>query len=120
MIVRDMALFYTRDPARMFPEEELIESARAVGEQVLKIAAAPLGDNYTGPVLFEGVASPQLMAEVLGRNLHISRKPVTRSGRRRSGRYHRSGRPPRRAHHAGNFRRDRRSDAAAVRPRRGG
>jgi TldD protein len=78
--VRDMAVFYTRDPARMFPEEELMKSARAVGEQVLRMAAAPLGDNYTGPVLFEGVASPQLMAEVLGRNLHISRKPVAAPG----------------------------------------
>jgi hypothetical protein len=35
MIVRDMAVFYTRDPARMFPEEELMKSARSVGEQVL-------------------------------------------------------------------------------------
>jgi hypothetical protein len=80
MIVRDMAVFYTRDPARMFPEEELIKSARTVGEQVTKIAAAPLGENYTGPVLFEGQASPQLMAEILGRNLHISRKPVAAPG----------------------------------------
>jgi TldD protein len=80
MIVRDLAVFYTRDPARMFPEEELKKSAQSVGEQVLKIAAAPLGDNYTGPVLFEGAASPQLMAEILGRNLHISRKPVAAPG----------------------------------------
>ena len=35
MIVRDMAVFYTRDPARMFPEQELMKSARSVGEQVL-------------------------------------------------------------------------------------
>jgi TldD protein len=80
MIVRDLAVFYTRDPARMFPEEELAKSAKSVGEQVLKIAAAPLGDNYTGPVLFEGQASPQLMADILGRNLHISRKPIAAPG----------------------------------------
>jgi TldD protein len=80
MIVRDMALFYTRDAAKMFSEDELMKSARAVAAQVTKIAAAPLGDNYTGPVLFEGVASPQLMAEVLGRNLHISRKPIAAPG----------------------------------------
>src|SRR5579863_6008286 len=80
MIVRDMDVFYTRDPARMFPEDQLMKSAKAVGAQVLKIAAAPLGENYTGPVLFEGAASPQLMAEILGRNLHISRKPVAAPG----------------------------------------
>ena len=45
-----------------------------------QLAAAPLGDNYTGPVLFEGVASAQLMAEVLGRNVYISRKPVVAPG----------------------------------------
>ena len=39
-----------------------------------------MGDEYTGPVLFEGVASAQLLAEVLGRNLHISRKPVATPG----------------------------------------
>jgi hypothetical protein len=80
MIVRDMDILYTRDPARMFTEADLTKSARAVGEQVLKMAAAPLGDNYTGPVLFEGASSPQLMAEILGDNLHISRKPVTTPG----------------------------------------
>jgi TldD protein len=80
MIVRDLDVFYTRDPARMFPEEELSKSARAIGGQVLKIAAAPLGENYTGPILFEGVAAPQLLAEVLGRNLYISRKPIAAPG----------------------------------------
>ncbi len=80
MIVRDLGTFYTRDIVRMFPEEELKKSARALAEQVLKIAAAPLGDNYSGPILFEGVSSPQLLAELLGRNLYISRKPISNPG----------------------------------------
>lgn len=80
MIVRDIDTFYTRDIARMFPEEELTKSARDLAQQVLKIAAAPMGDSYTGPILFEGVASPQLLAELLGRNLYISRKPVSAAG----------------------------------------
>jgi TldD protein len=80
MIVRDLALFYTRDASKMFPEADLTQAARSIGSQVLKIAAAPLGDNYTGPVLFEGVAAPQLLAEVLGRNVYISRKPVVAPG----------------------------------------
>jgi TldD protein len=80
MIVRDWALFYTNDITKMFPEAELTKAAQDVGTQVTKIAAAPLGENYTGPVLFEGVASAQLMAEILGRNLHIARKPVTAAG----------------------------------------
>lgn len=80
MIVRDLDVFYTRDPQQMFPEQELTRAAHTLAEQVLKIAVAPLGDEYTGPVLFEGEASAQLMAEILGRNLHISRKPVAAPG----------------------------------------
>jgi hypothetical protein len=80
MIVRDLDLFYTRDAAKMFPEADLAKAARDMAQQVTKLAAAPMGDNYTGPVLFEGVASAQMLAEVLGRNLHITRKPVTAQG----------------------------------------
>ena len=80
MIVRDLGIAYTRNIKDMFPEAELVKTARAIAEQVVKLAAAPLGDSYTGPVLFEGVASAQLMAEVLGRNLYISRKPVSAPG----------------------------------------
>jgi TldD protein len=80
MIVRDWALFYTNDATKMFPEAELTKAARDVGTEVLKIAAAPIGENYSGPILFEGVASAQLMAEILGRNVHIGRKPVAPAG----------------------------------------
>ncbi len=80
MIVRDSDVFYTRDAAGMFPEADLLQSARAMGAQVLKLAEATPGDNYTGPILFEGVASAQLLAEILGRNLYISRKPLAPPG----------------------------------------
>ena len=59
---------------------ELTAAAKSIGDQIVKLAAAPIGDNYSGPVLFEGIAAPQLMAEVLGRNLHIARKAVGASG----------------------------------------
>lgn len=80
MIVRDLDTFYTRDLTHLFPEAELMRSARNIGEQTQKLAEAPLGEAYTGPVLFEGVASAQLLAEILGRNLHITRKPVAAPG----------------------------------------
>ncbi len=76
MIVRDSELFYTHDVAKLIPESELATAAKSVGDTVMKMAAAPLGENYSGPILFEGVASAQVMAEVLGRNLHIARKTV--------------------------------------------
>jgi TldD protein len=80
MIVRDSALLYTGDIGKMFSEAAIVKAARAAAEQVTKMAAAPMGDNYSGPILFEGTAGPQLMAEILGRNLHIARKPVMQPG----------------------------------------
>ncbi|HVW84871.1 MAG TPA: metallopeptidase TldD-related protein [Bryobacteraceae bacterium] len=80
MIVRDSALYYTHDIARLIPEAQLMTAARSVGENALKMAAAPMGENYSGPILFEGVASAQMLAEILGRNLHIGRKPIGPAG----------------------------------------
>ena len=80
MILRDLATFYTHDLNKMFSEDEMSKAARAISDQVSKLAAAPMGDEYAGPVLFEGVASAQLLAELLGRNVHISRKPLSPPG----------------------------------------
>ena len=80
MILRDLATFYTHDLNAMFTEAELTKSATAIGEQLAKLAVAPTGEEYAGPVLFEGVAAPQLLAEILGRNVHISRKPLSPPG----------------------------------------
>jgi hypothetical protein len=76
MILRDIDTFYTQDIRLMFSEEALTRAARSLGDNVTKLAAAPPGDNYSGPILFEGVSAPQLLAQVLGRNLHIARKPT--------------------------------------------
>jgi TldD protein len=80
MIVRDLDVFYTRDIRLMFSEDALEKAARSLGENVTKLAGAPVGDNYSGPILFEGASAPQLLAQVLGRNLHIARKPVGPGG----------------------------------------
>jgi hypothetical protein len=40
-----------------------------------------MGEDYSGPVLFEGISAAQLFAEILGRNLALSRRPVTEPGR---------------------------------------
>ncbi|HZL57076.1 MAG TPA: hypothetical protein VFC21_08350, partial [Bryobacteraceae bacterium] len=65
MIVRDSELFYTHDIQKLVPETDLQKAAKSVGDTVEKMAAAPPGDNYSGPILFEGQASAQIMAEVL-------------------------------------------------------
>ena len=53
----------------MPPEAEMRRGIAAMAENVVALAKAPKGEDYSGPVLFEGVAGAQIFAEVLGRNL---------------------------------------------------
>jgi hypothetical protein len=56
-------------------------AVKQVAENVKALAAAPFGDTYSGPVIFEGIAAAQLFAEVLAPNLTLPRKPVGEPGR---------------------------------------
>jgi TldD protein len=81
MYVRDAAGIYSRDFQHFAGEAELAGVVRQVAENVAALAHAPLGETYNGPVLFEGTAAAQLLAELLGRNLVLTRKPVNEPGR---------------------------------------
>ena len=52
-----------------------------MAENLVALANAPKGEDYSGPVLFEGAAGAQIFAEVLGRNLALTRRPVADGGR---------------------------------------
>jgi predicted Zn-dependent protease len=52
-----------------------------MAENVVALAKAPVGEDYSGPVLFEGQAGAQIFAEVLARNLSLTRRPVGDGGR---------------------------------------
>ncbi len=52
-----------------------------VAETLTALTKAPVAESYSGPVLFEGEASPQLFAQALGKNLALFRRPVTEPGR---------------------------------------
>jgi hypothetical protein len=81
MNIRDGVAFQASD-ANQLPSE--IEMGKAIAEMARNISAltrAPRGEEYTGPVLFEGQAGPQIMAEVLARNLAPARRPVGGGGR---------------------------------------
>jgi len=79
--MRDAVTFHALDPARMAGEAEMTRSVTALAENVMALAHAPKGEDYSGPVLFEGVAGAQILAEVLGRNLSLARRPVADGGR---------------------------------------
>jgi hypothetical protein len=75
MAVRDTLIYHALDPARMPPATELERGIKELAAHVTDLAAAPKGESYSGPVLFEDVASPQLFAEVLATNLAPARRP---------------------------------------------
>jgi len=49
----------------------------AMAARLSAFAGAPTLDGYSGPVLFEKMAAAQVFAEFLGRNLAMTRRPVT-------------------------------------------
>jgi hypothetical protein len=81
MLLRDVAAFYALESGKLPSELDLERGVREVGEDLTALAGAPVGEPYTGPVLFEGIAGAQILAEVLGRNLAVPRRPVTLPGR---------------------------------------
>jgi hypothetical protein len=84
MLLRDAMFFQSLDFDRMPAEPELRRGVAALAASLAARAAAPKGEDYSGPVLFEGTAGAQLFAAVLGRNLALTRRPVMEPGRNSS------------------------------------
>lgn len=81
MELRDSVSFYARDFGRMADAESMRRAAAELGASLQALLRAPAGDSYVGPVLFEGEAAAQLMAQLLGRNLALRRRPLSEPGR---------------------------------------
>lgn len=65
-----------------FPSEDTIHRQLVdVAENVRSLASAPAADPYVGPVLFEPQAAAQLLAQLVGDNLDVPRRPMTDPGR---------------------------------------
>ncbi len=80
MLMRDSVVYQTHDPKSLPSEAEMAKAASELATRVIAMTNAPVGENYSGPVLFEGMAGAQLFAEVFGRNLALTRKPVLEPG----------------------------------------
>jgi predicted Zn-dependent protease len=81
MSVRDALTYYAMDSAHLPPETEMRRGITAMAENVVALTHAPKGEDYSGPVIFEGTAGAQILAEVLSRNLTINRAPAGGGGR---------------------------------------
>ena len=79
--VWDAALLQAVLPDRLPSPLDLRRAVQQVAENVTALAQAPIGETYSGPVLFEGAASAQLFALMVGRNLGATRRPVEEPGR---------------------------------------
>jgi TldD protein len=81
MIVRDSVSFQELDADKMPSEADLRKAIVAVAENVRALSKAPAGASFSGPTLFEPAAAAQLLAQLIGNNLAIPRKPLADPGR---------------------------------------
>jgi len=77
MVLRDALSTPALALAQIPPEAQVQESLKAMARNVQALLQAPLGESFTGPALFEPAAAAQLLAQLLGDNLRIPRKPVS-------------------------------------------
>jgi hypothetical protein len=80
MLVHDGVSVQSLTLRTMAAETEIARAMTEVAENVRALAKAPAGEAYTGPVLFEPRASAQLLAQLLGDNLRLTRRPLTNPG----------------------------------------
>lgn len=80
MLVHDATSIQSLTIRTLASEADMIRDVTQVAENVKALAHAPAGEPYTGPVLFEPRAAAQLLAQLLGDNLRIPRRPLTAPG----------------------------------------
>jgi TldD protein len=80
MVVHDAASLQGLKLSTLPAEADLIKGFTEVADNVRALAAAPAAEAYTGPVLFEPRAAAQLLAQLLGDNLRLNRRPLTNPG----------------------------------------
>jgi hypothetical protein len=77
MILRDAVMTPALALAQVPSEAELQDSLKAIVRNIQTLLQAPLGESFLAPALFEPAAAAQLLAQLLGENLRIFRKPIS-------------------------------------------
>ena len=81
MNIRDGVTFHSTAVSRMPSDDEMGKAITGMARNIAALTRAPKGEEYAGPVLFEGEAGAQILGELLGRNLAPARRPVGGAGR---------------------------------------
>jgi predicted Zn-dependent protease len=76
MRLSDAVWIAARREALLGSPDAIRTQMEQMAERLSAFAAAGVLDSYSGPVLFEKMAAAQLFAELLGRNLAMTRNPV--------------------------------------------
>lgn len=77
MLIYDGVMLASLDPEKLPGESAQQAAVEQVARNVRELAAAPVGEAYDGPLLFEGAAAAQILAQIWGEQLGLSRKPVS-------------------------------------------
>jgi TldD protein len=81
MRLRDHVTFVANDAAKLPSEAEMEKEIRKSAENLKAMLNAPMGESYSGPVLFEAEAAAQLFSDLIGSQSAVFRKPVMEPGR---------------------------------------
>ena len=76
MRLKHFVPFYAHAIEDLPPEAEMEVAVRRMAEELTTLAAAPVLDDYIGPVLVSGQASAELFAQVLAPHLSGHRPPL--------------------------------------------
>jgi predicted Zn-dependent protease len=82
MLIHDALAIQSLDLDKLPSEADMRKSVSDVADHIRALVHAPMGEDYTGPVLFEPAAGAQLLAQLVGDNLRIPRKPLADPGAR--------------------------------------
>lgn len=80
MRLRNNCILESIHAADLPSENALRQAVTKVARDLQALTKAPPGEAYSGPVLFEGAAGPQILAEVLGGALAATRRPAGQPG----------------------------------------
>jgi predicted Zn-dependent protease len=81
MLMHDAVSIQSLELDKFATETDMRKSLAEVGENVRALVNAPAAESYSGPVLMEPRAAAQLLAQLLGDNLRVPRRPLSDPGR---------------------------------------
>jgi TldD protein len=81
MYVRDALSIEAFEADKLPSEAEMRKAVTGLAENVRALVKAPPGEGVSGPTLFEPEAAAQLLAQLLGDNMRVPRRPLTDPGR---------------------------------------